>query len=80
MNDQQSDIPVLTVDGPSGSGKGTVGRLVAARCGWRFLDSGALYRVLALAAGRHGVALDDEPTLSGLALRLDVRFVGGDAD
>ncbi|MCP4041017.1 MAG: (d)CMP kinase, partial [Gammaproteobacteria bacterium] len=46
----------------------------------RFLDSGALYRVLALAAGRHGVALDDEPTLSGLALRLDVRFVGGDAD
>ncbi len=80
MNDQQSDIPVLTVDGPSGSGKGTVGRLVAARCGWGFLDSGALYRVLSLAAERHGVALDDEPALSGLALRLDVRFVGGDAD
>jgi cytidylate kinase len=70
---------VLTVDGPSGSGKGTVGRIVAERLGWHFLDSGALYRLLALAADRRGIPLDDDGALTRLAARLDVSFVGGDA-
>ncbi len=71
-----SGVPVITIDGPSGSGKGTVGRTVAARLGWHFLDSGALYRVLGLAALRHGVDLDDEAALAELARGLDVRFEG----
>lgn len=66
--------PVLTIDGPSGSGKGTIARRVADALGWSLLDSGALYRVLALAAVRQGVALDDEPALAALADRLPVRF------
>ena len=66
--------PVITVDGPSGSGKGTVSQRVAQALGWRLLDSGALYRVLALAARRRGVALDDEPALAALADSLDVAF------
>jgi cytidylate kinase len=72
-----ADVPVLTVDGPSGSGKGTVGRAVAARLGWHFLDSGALYRVLALAALGRGLDLDDPAGLAPLAGALDVRFEGG---
>ena len=76
--DRSGEIPVLTVDGPSGSGKGTVSRLVAARLGWHFLDSGALYRVLALAARSRGVALGDEAALARLALGLDVRFTCGE--
>jgi cytidylate kinase len=69
-------VPVLTVDGPSGSGKGTVGRRVAARLGWHFLDSGALYRVLALAALEGSVGLEDGAALAALARGLDVRFEG----
>lgn len=72
------EAPVLTLDGPSGSGKGTVSRLVAARLGWHFLDSGALYRLLALAARSRGVELGDEAALARLALELDVRFTGGE--
>ena len=72
-----TDIAVLTVDGPSGSGKGTVSRIVAARLGWHFLDSGALYRVLGLAARRRGLTLDDEGAVTELAGVLDVRFAGG---
>lgn len=68
-------VPVLTIDGPSGSGKGTVSRILAGRLGWRLLDSGALYRLVALAAERHGVALDDEAALAALAAGLDVDFV-----
>ena len=52
--------PVLAIDGPSSSGKGTVARIVARRLGWHLLDSGALYRVLGLHAEQQGVALDDE--------------------
>ena len=80
MNGTRIAAPVLTVDGPSGSGKGTVSRMVAARLGWHFLDSGALYRLLALAAQAHGVALDDAAALADLARSLEVTFVGGDAE
>lgn len=66
--------PVITIDGPSGSGKGTISHILALQLGWHFLDSGALYRVLALAAQRHGIALDDEPALAALADSLDVKF------
>lgn len=68
-------VPVITLDGPSGSGKGTVGRILAQRLGWHFLDSGTLYRLVALAAGRHAVALDDEAALVRLAVHLEARFL-----
>jgi cytidylate kinase len=70
----ESGIPVITVDGPGGSGKGTVTQMLAKKLGWHLLDSGALYRLTALAASRQGVALDDEPRLVGLAASLDVAF------
>jgi len=68
-------VPVIALDGPGGSGKGTIAGLLAGRLGWHLLDSGALYRVLAQAAQRHAVALDDEAALAVLARELDVRFV-----
>ena len=71
-------VPVITIDGPSGSGKGTIARRVAERLGFHLLDSGALYRLTALAAQRRGVALDDVDALAGIARTLDVRF-GSDA-
>ncbi len=67
-------IPVVTIDGPSGSGKGTVAKLLAQRMNWHLLDSGALYRVLGLAAQHHGVDLTDEDALEVLAAHLDVQF------
>jgi cytidylate kinase len=70
--------PVITVDGASGTGKGVVTQLVAKKLGWRLLDSGALYRVLALAAQKHGVALDNEPAVTVLAEHLDVQFIATD--
>ena len=73
-----SDVPVIAIDGPSGSGKGTIARCVAHKMGWALLDSGALYRLVALAAQKRGVALDDAGALAQLAARLDVRF-GSDA-
>jgi cytidylate kinase len=66
--------PVLAIDGPGGSGKGTVCRAVADRLGWHLLDSGALYRVVAIAADRQGIALDDHEALAALAAGLDVSF------
>ena len=74
MNTHPHNPPVVTIDGPSGSGKGTIARLLAQALGFHFLDSGALYRLLALAARRRGVALDDEVALAKLAGELDVRF------
>ncbi len=73
-----SEVPVIAIDGPSGSGKGTIARRVAHKLGWALLDSGALYRLVALAAQQRGVALDDAGALAQLAARLDVRF-GSDA-
>lgn len=68
-------IPVITIDGPSGSGKGTISQLLAQRLGWHLLDSGALYRVLGLAAQQHKVGLQNEATLEILARHLDVQFI-----
>lgn len=68
--------PVIAIDGPSGSGKGTLASLVARRLGWHLLDSGALYRLLAFAATGRGIDLDDAPALTVLAANLDVRFEG----
>ena len=70
-------IPVITIDGPSGSGKGTISQIVAQRLGWNLLDSGALYRLLALAARQAGIPLDNEAALATLAKKLDVQFVAG---
>jgi cytidylate kinase len=69
-------IPVIAIDGPTASGKGTVAQRLAAELGWHYLDSGALYRVTALAALRQGVALDDADSLARLASSLELRFDG----
>ncbi len=74
-----SGVPVLTIDGPSGSGKGTVSRAVAKALGWHLLDSGALYRLVALAARRAGVPLDDAGGLANAARRFDIAFDSGPA-
>jgi 3-phosphoshikimate 1-carboxyvinyltransferase len=71
-----TDVPVIAIDGPSASGKGTVARRVAEALGFRFLDSGALYRLVALQAVRSGADLDDPQTLAGLARDLDCSFQG----
>ena len=67
-------VPVIAVDGPVGAGKGTVSKRVAERLGFHLLDSGAIYRVLALASQRLGIAFGDRDGLVGLARELDVRF------
>ena len=69
------NAPVITVDGPSGSGKGTLCALLAKQLGWNLLDSGALYRLLAFAAGNHGIDLTNEESLKQLAAHLDVQFI-----
>lgn len=71
--------PVIAIDGPSGSGKGTIARRVAEALGYHLLDSGALYRLTALAAARKGVALDDANGLAAVARALDVRFDSDEA-
>ena len=71
---EKDQFPVITIDGPGGSGKGTIGLLLAKKLGWHFLDSGALYRVVALAALNHQVALNDENGLEAIALKLSVVF------
>ena len=70
-------VPVICIDGPTASGKGTLAAALAARLGWHYLDSGALYRATALAARQAGVALDDEAALARLAAALSLRFEAG---
>jgi cytidylate kinase len=67
-------VPVVTIDGPGGSGKGTISQLLAAHLGWHYLDSGALYRVLGLAARDAGISLEDGTALADLAGRIGIEF------
>ena len=67
-------IPVITIDGPSGAGKGTGARLVAEQLGWHLLDSGAIYRVLAVATLHHQLSIEEEEPLIPIAAHLDVQF------
>jgi cytidylate kinase len=73
-----SEIPVITIDGPSGAGKGTVAHMLAGRLGWHLLDSGALYRVTAYACDVEGVGLADEHAVADVARELPVSFVRAD--
>ncbi len=77
FHDVVQAVPVIAIDGPSASGKGTVAQLVAERLAFHYLDSGALYRLLALAAQRDKVLLTDESGLAALAERMEIRFEGG---
>lgn len=72
-------IPVLTIDGPSGSGKGTISRAVAAKLGWHYLDSGALYRAVGVAAGWADEDLSDHAALMRLAFATRIEFVESDS-
>jgi len=68
-------IPVIAIDGPSASGKGTIAAAVAKRLGFHYLDSGALYRIVGLVAGERGVNLDDDSEVSLISLNLKIKFV-----
>lgn len=70
----EKHVPIVTIDGPSGSGKGTVCQLLANKLGFHYLDSGALYRLLAVAAKRHGIELDNVESLAVLAAHMDIVF------
>ena len=70
-------VPVLTIDGPSGSGKGTIAALIAEKLGWALLDSGALYRIVAAVALDRGMDLADAEGLAAMAAALDIRFDDG---
>ena len=70
----QENVPVITIDGPSGAGKGTVARIVSEKLGWNLLDSGAIYRVLAIAIQYHEVSAEEEEPLIPMAAHLDVQF------
>jgi cytidylate kinase len=78
MIDSRTLIPVIAIDGPSASGKGTVAQLVAEQLGYHYLDSGALYRIVALAARNSKVSWQDEFALAKLAGELDIRFENGE--
>lgn len=71
-------VPVVTIDGPSGSGKGTLCQMLARHLKWHLLDSGALYRLVGMAADQHGIDLDSEAEVAALAARLDVAFLAGE--
>lgn len=72
----ESNIPVIAIDGPTASGKGTVAQMVAAALGFHYLDSGSLYRLAGLAATKRGAALDDETAVAEIARHLNIRFSG----
>jgi cytidylate kinase len=74
---EASDAPVIAIDGPSGSGKGTIASRLARQLGFHFMDSGAFYRLTALAARDGDVDMEDEESVARLAAGLDVRFVPG---
>jgi cytidylate kinase len=74
QNSDKDQCNILTIDGPSGAGKGSVAQLVSKKLGWHLLDSGALYRLTALSAQKEGVSLDDELMLAEIAAKLDVEF------
>ena len=78
MTSAAGEPPVITIDGPSGSGKGTIARGVATALGYHLLDSGALYRLVALSVDRHGKADASEKEIAGIAASLDVRFSADD--
>ncbi len=71
-------VPVVAIDGPGGAGKGTVCQALAEELGWHLLDSGSLYRLVALDALEQGLQLEDETSVAALAEALDVRFDGGE--
>lgn len=73
-----SSVPVIAIDGPSASGKGTVAQLVAQELGYHYLDSGALYRIVALAGWKQGIAWSDEAALARMAAGLAIRFSNGE--
>ncbi|MFI3217679.1 MAG: (d)CMP kinase [Methylococcales bacterium] len=72
-------VPVLTIDGPSGAGKGTISRLVAKKLGWNYLDSGSIYRSLAIALLQQAIDLADEAAIVRVAETMDLAFECGDA-
>jgi len=74
MSVANTEVPVIAIDGPGGSGKGTISTRLAEHLGWNFLDSGALYRLTALAVMKNNVPLDNEAALGEAAERLDIRF------
>lgn len=69
---------IITVDGPSGSGKGTISQMLADKLGWHMLDSGALYRVLGVASQHHGIEFNDHQSVTALARNLDIQFLTND--
>ena len=78
MNAANKAVPVIAIDGPSASGKGTIAQAVAKKLGFHYLDSGSLYRLVALAAVKEATRLDDEAALARRALHLHVTFDGGE--
>lgn len=80
MASPAKSAPVITIDGPGGSGKGTISQMVANHMGWSLLDSGALYRLVGLTARNHGVSLENEESLGVLAQHMDVQFIATDPD
>lgn len=77
QNNTTQNIPIITIDGPSASGKGTVAQLVADKLGFAYLDSGALYRVVAFAALQHGISWDDANAVADCAKKLHIKFTNG---
>ncbi len=78
MTDKSTSVPVIAIDGPSASGKGTIAQAVAKKLGFHYLDSGSLYRLVALAAVKEATRLDDEAALARRALHLHVTFQSGE--
>lgn len=76
----ENPVPVITIDGTSGSGKGTLSRLLAHHLGWHLLDSGVLYRLLALAVQKQGIDLEDEVALIVVGQNMGIVFPGGEAE